>query len=346
MIREITASGPPRQLGREYGEAASDLIANVYELRMRLCSQGSTVVNVLDRAMAYSPFVKRYAPELLEEVRGIGEAAGIGFEQAFFLQVASELDARAEPGCSSLATSMSADGPIIAQNWDTSLDYLGNEIVVHLRPHGKPQAVLFAIAGVIGYVGLNEHGLGQVTNSLKLGDRRLGLTGYFMMRKFLEARYVEEALTWLQGVQIGSDGNYLIGDVTGTVVDVELGGGRVRLLRGPVQVHTNHYVAGHWEIEEKASAVLPDSCDRYLRLKELIGDGTDSAQVFGALKDHAGFPASVCRHEGSAGLATNASVVHNLGAREMLVCVGNPCRGEYYSFPVSRRSDLGGTGQT
>jgi isopenicillin-N N-acyltransferase-like protein len=281
-IREVTASGGPRELGLQHGRAAGDLIASVYELRMQVASRGTAVPAVLDRAMVYAPFVQRYAPELLEEVRGIGEGAGIGFERAFFLQVASELEPRADLGCSSLATSMVPNGPIVAQNWDTSHDYLGKEVVLRLRPEGKPQLVMFAIAGVIGYVGQNEHGLGQVANSLYLDDRQLGLTGYFMMRKFLEARSVNDVLTWLRGVQIGSNGNYLVGDSSGDIVDIEIGGGTLR-----------------------------------------------------ALRDHDGFPVGVCRHEGAPNLMTTASVIHELGAREMLVCQGNPCQGSYSRFPAT-----------
>lgn len=284
--------------------------------------------------MTYAPFVEAYAPELLEEVRGIGEGAEIGFERAFFLQVASELEPKPTVQCSSFATSLVPDGPIVAQNWDTSRDYFGKVIVLRLRPCGRPALLMFTIAGVIGYIGQNEHGLGQVANSLYSEDRRLGLTGYFIMRKFLEASSVNQAVSWLQGVQVGSNGNYLLGDISGNVVDLELGEGTFHLIRHPAQVHTNHYVGSAWKAKATDMSVLPDSYPRYQRLSELLGDGMDRDHVVAALKDHKGFPVGVCRHESGSGLTTTASVVHELGLRTMLVCCGNPCQAPYCRFSL------------
>ena len=143
---------------------------------------------------------------------GSDEGAEIGFERALFLQVASELEPKPEGGCSSFGTSLVGLGPIVAQNWDTTEDYAGKAVVLRLRPRGKPALMMFTIAGVIGYIGQNEHGVGQVANSLYSDSRRTGLSGYFIMRKFLEARSVDEAVSWLRGVKIGSNGNYLLGD--------------------------------------------------------------------------------------------------------------------------------------
>jgi isopenicillin-N N-acyltransferase-like protein len=333
-IREITASGEHWELGFHHGRAAQDLISSVYELRMKVASRGATVRSVLDQAITYVPFVERHAPELLDEVRGIGEGAEIGFERALFLQVASELEPKPEGGCSSFGTSLVALGPIVAQNWDTTEDYVGKEVVLRLRPRGKPALMMFTIAGVIGYIGQNEHGVGQVANSLYSDSRRTGLSGYFIMRKFLEARSVDEAVSWLRGVKIGSNGNYLLGDASGSVADVELGGGTFQVMYHRAQVHTNHYLGTGWKAKDRAMVVLPDSYPRYLRMAELLADGRDRSRALAALKDHKGFPVGVCRHQRAPGLRTTASVVHELGARQMLVCCGNPCRAPYRRFAL------------
>jgi hypothetical protein len=54
--------------------------------------------------------------------------------------------------------------------------------------------------------------------------------------------------------------------------------------------------------------------------------------VEAALRDHRGYPASICRHE--ARLATIASIVAEPEAGWVRIAVGNPCAGGYTPYQV------------
>ncbi|HEX4216618.1 MAG TPA: hypothetical protein VIA06_25160, partial [Candidatus Dormibacteraeota bacterium] len=99
----ITARGDSHELGLQHGSAARDRIRAVYEMRMGRVTRHMTESDALRDATRYMDAVERYAPELVEEVRGIAEGSRLSFCQAFFLQVATELElAGARDGCSSV----------------------------------------------------------------------------------------------------------------------------------------------------------------------------------------------------------------------------------------------------
>lgn len=336
-LLEVRASGSPRQLGLEYGRAVAPLAREVLELRMGWCTKRASRSDVLAKAMTYVPFVEAHAPELLEEVEGLARGAELAFEEALFLQVASELDRASDEGCSAIGSAHPEAGPLVAQNWDTDPGYLGKEVVVRLAPDGRPPLMMFAPAGVIGYIGVNAHGVGHANNTVYLTSREPGLTGYFITRKLLGFATVAEGLDWLRGIPVGSVGSYMLGDASGTIVNIELSGGSFRAIDRPLQAHTNHYLRAPLPADSGAVQSMhmkPDSLDRLGRLEDLLERG-DEDEVLLALRDHDGFPRSVCRHEDAGGTVTTASIVIRLARREMLVCTGNPCSNPYQLFSLN-----------
>src|SRR3954468_15547304 len=90
----VEAAGEPFALGRKHGEQAAEQIARVYALRMSRTGHHLSEAAALQGALEYVPLLQRWVPELLEEVRGLSVGAGLRFEQALFLQVATELELR------------------------------------------------------------------------------------------------------------------------------------------------------------------------------------------------------------------------------------------------------------
>jgi isopenicillin-N N-acyltransferase-like protein len=275
--------------------------------------------------------VERYAPELVEEVRGIAEGSRLSFCQAFFLQVATELElAGARDGCSSVGSSITVE-PILAQNWDQPHESANKQIVLWLQPLDRPDLIMFTHAGSVGYIGVNSAGVGLVNNQLYSDPSSTGLTGYFIMRKLLGFGTVTSGLGWLSSVETGSTANYLLGDALGDIVDIEVGDGTFRRIDGRLQQHTNHRLISGWQSADRASELLPDSVDRLSRLRHLCNGRGSEPDVLSALRDHDGYPVSICRHE-TGGLTTAASILLRLKQREMLLAYGPPCRTDYESY--------------
>jgi isopenicillin-N N-acyltransferase like protein len=330
-LREIEVQGPPRARGMQYGRAASDLIRQLYKTRMGVASAVSSEGAVLRKAQQYRPFVEKYVPELLQEIVGVADGAEIAFEEAFFLQVATELE-RAVEGCTSMGSARSAIGPFVAQNWDVPPERCETQVVLKLRPEEGGALLMFAPAGVIGYIGVNSMGFGLVTNQL-YAPPQLGLTGYFVMRRLLACHTVQEALAWLDDIEIGSASNYLLGDASGDIVDVELGSRKMGTVAGDRLWHTNHYLTGEMRCLDNGARSLPNSHYRLERVSSLFGDGGSYEEALAVLQDHEGHPTSVCRH--GTDMVTAASILIDLGRRSMLVCKGNPCVGKYETYEIA-----------
>jgi isopenicillin-N N-acyltransferase-like protein len=334
----VEASGTPHELGVAHGRAAASAIESLYWWRMGaiLSRTGESEADVLARSTLYLGSTEQQVPHLLEEVQGIAAGSGLGFERTFFLQVATDVDRRSgKDGCSAVGIATDADGPMIAQNWDQPPVSRGKQIMLRLRPTGGPEILMFTHAGIVGYIGMNAAGVGHVQNQLyRSADAAYGLSQYFIHRRLLEFDTTEDAVDWLQSIPIGSTANYVIGDRSGNIVDLELGDGRaVAVSHGPTIAHTNHYTHAAFMSGDDYRIALPDSSQRLDTLRTNYGQMLDRADLYRSLADHANYPISICRHEDD-GLQTVASIVLWLGQRRMEVSYGNPCRTPYMSYPM------------
>ena len=147
----LTIVGEPRQRGQAYGEALRskilDLLGQAWEGFGKFAgiAPKQFVAGWLS-ATNYLEFVERWTPQLLDEVRGIGEGAGVEFNEIFAWQLLDELawyfdrlkDQQAESDgigeCSTLGVFGEANGTaLLAQNWD-SLTILGEYLtMLHVK---------------------------------------------------------------------------------------------------------------------------------------------------------------------------------------------------------------------
>jgi isopenicillin-N N-acyltransferase-like protein len=334
----IEARGEPFELGRAHGAGGGELVHGVYRARMARATVHLSEAEALREAAAYLPLLERHVPELVQEVAGIAEGAALSFEQALFLQVASEIELRhaSDPrvgavaeGCSALGL-VDADGAaVIAQNWDQPETSRGLQAIVRLAPAGAPSLCFFGWAGVVGYIGVSSAGVGNVNLSVYTRRRPHGVPGYFLTRKLLSLPTLDDGLAWLAEVPTGCTGSYVVGDRTGKVATLEVAETSFRCVTGSAVAHTNHFHDAEWARHDEAAEVLPDSFARLARVRRALDAADDpDAAIRAALADHDGYPTSVCRHE-PGGLRTVASIAIHTGKPELRVATGNPCTEPY-----------------
>lgn len=357
-LREIRASGPPYELGRQHGTAVPDLIRQVAEGRWRVLTSetGEDFADATRRSLRFLPPVEEAFPRYVEEIRGLAHGAGVPFEVAFFINVATELhfdpqrpaasalvrptsprdESGAPAGGCSAAGRAGPEGVVIGQNWDQPDGVRGRQIVLHLYPDDGPETLMFTHAGVIGYLGMNARGVAHVSNQLLSPGWRPGLPHYFLKRRLLEVASVDECLAIIERTPVSSAGNYVLADRTGRIVDVELAPEGYRVLDGaPCHVHANHFTHPDLRPLERYLQILPDSAPRQARL-EAIAPPRASVDSFQRLfRDHHGHPQSICRHlHGEGTLGTAASVVMDVSAGYMYVASGPPCETSYEKFTL------------
>lgn len=235
----IDLEGTPRVRGRLYGESTRHLIAEVLDYwksdlgnflhRGKRYSQ-KEITSYLSKFFdetSYLQAIKRWTPGLLEEVKGIAEGAGQSFDDILGLQLLDEewvyglshsVDSTKDK-CTAFGI-VDGDGGITyaGQNMDVPSWVEGRQVLLRIRAYsGEPEALIFTMAGSLGFNGLNAKGLGVTCNTLtQLQGSFDGLPVIFILRSLLQQGGIDSAERFLRSIIHASGQNYILsssGDV-------------------------------------------------------------------------------------------------------------------------------------
>jgi isopenicillin-N N-acyltransferase-like protein len=367
----VRVAGEPRERGRLYGKTAAARVRRSAEAYAGLFHFYADIS--WDEARTWAlPFVdpiERHDGRYLEEMRGIAEGAGLAFEDILALNLRTELmfAAAAERAlhgeaapmgreCSAIVAlpQITQDGhTLLAQNWDWMIHTRDTVIVLEAQQDDGPSFVTVVEAGLLAKTGMNERGIGVVTNALvSTADKgEPGVPYHILLRSLMDAESLTDALTRLERARRSSSANYLVASAEGLAMNAEcLPGGFSGVLIDPprdgVFAHTNHFVSpqfGARDAQDVSLTVMPDSFFRLERLNHLLGsrDGAVSrGLVQRVLSDHAEHPYGICSHEDTRTdpvdqAATTASVVMDLDERRLWLADGNPCTSGYRELDYS-----------
>jgi isopenicillin-N N-acyltransferase-like protein len=237
-------------------------------------------------------------PDLIAEVEGIADGAGVPVDAVLAMQARTEL--RGGPECSLIARPGRVE-----QNWDWHPDVVPLVWVVE-QGDGRWFATLTE-AGMLGKIGLSSAGLCFGLNFLRCSlDGGLdGVPVHVLLRRLLDRTdSFEASVARLEGARVSASSCVTVASAD-DLVAIELSPGGPRVLRGDPLLHTNHFLAGPPAGVDLEAAEEPST----LRRLETLARG--------------GGLSSVCQHEPD--VATLASVVMEPAVPRMLVSDGPPC---------------------
>lgn len=331
-IRMIEISGAPRARGRQYGEAAADLIAGSIEYYTEALTQqtGMSWAAITDSVSQWLPISERVAPHLIEEMRGIAEGAGVTFAEILTLNVRGEFvydhagptkratatvpeleDERdAVDGCTSFFLTGEGSGTghtLVGQNWDWRTRTAGTTLIVRVVQDPLPTVIMQVEAGQVGRHGANSVGISLNANGLGGSfGAAVGVPQTLIRRLVLDQGDIASALRMLVKTRPHIASNALLADRSGFGIDLETTPSGVDWIypeRGVI-AHTNHFQAS--VPPQLAGAYLPVSADSLLRLPRVQAGLAEVARaatpaesyelVRTAMSDHIGFPEGVCTH--------------------------------------------------
>lgn len=260
-MRELILAGTPRQRGRQHGEELREEIGRHLDLYRENIQQdtGLNAQAFFDRFYAetnFLPAIKKFTPDLLDEVRGIAEGAGRSFDEVLARQLSDEdpwfrqivkFGRDVPENCSCLGTRETGRS-LIAQNMDSPLYYDGFQMLLRVRePDSDVESLVFTVAGKLSLAGMNNHGVGICCNTvLQLDFNPRGLPEDFIVRKVLQQKNLDDVLAFMRSIPHASGQNYVIGD-PGRVMDLECSAHKVvEVLPNPETkrvFHTNHPLA-------------------------------------------------------------------------------------------------------
>ena len=350
--RFLSVSGTHKEIGLQIGERFRDRVQwSLSKVSDELSAQLS-LDTAREKAAAYVPAIERVAPHLLEEIEGVAEGAAIRFEDALILQLRFDLigfDQGAVEGCSSFAIAESGLR-FSGQNVDAPSWHKESGTVIAMYPPNGPAILMYTYyPGMIGYVGINSHGLSVFGNALLSGGWRVGVPRYIAVRLALEQRSVADVHRTLGSLDRGSSINLVVSDDAREVIDLEVDVDEIGVVhphRSRI-FHTNHYLTPSLRGGDQVARLLPDSLPRLQTGRKALGK-IDTAlgkqAVIGAIKtllrDHSDGPASICRHRAPVSeypadqWESVASIIADPEAGSLHVSFGNPCEVSYQRFAL------------
>ena len=349
------ATGTHRQLGQQHGEQAKEHIRAHIDFMCE--SMKLTREELRGRALKFQPMFEKYCSHLLDEIKGLGEGAGITFADALATNIRGALNKATDGGCTAFVVSPrgTADEQIlIGQNSDMLPAAIDLAYVLHLKPKDKPEALIWTFGGMISYHGINRHGVGYFANDVGGGPKpRFAMPHYPLKRLMLECETLDEVQEFLHRVPVWANGNYVLCDRRGKILDVET------TTDGPHMVndngagfiaHSNHFVCAKHATDENFKLSAADSFARLDRMNELIKSrfgklGVDDFKSF--LRDRDGDPSGICRSaqtdnptaHWTSNSITVASIIAEPKRRQLHVAVGNDAKSPFVVYRMDGNSD-------
>lgn len=265
-IRLLKLKGSPFEIGFQHGQAYRDEIRRYTEDRVSLVQQGQwsgdiklSREDVLTLAEACLPAHEVYAPDLMDEMRGLSAATDLSLAELIIVSgftdfvdaVYSEFQ-KSEPldpmlaidDCTAfIIPDALADGAgFYGQTWDMHDSATEFVILLQVQPENQPASLVFTSTGCVGQIGMNEHGLAIGINNLLGADGQIGVCWPFVVRKVLQQDNLDDALACITDAPLAGAHNYLLFDASGHGYNVEAMSTycAVTPLTDEPIVHTNH----------------------------------------------------------------------------------------------------------
>lgn len=346
-FKEITVQGTPYERGVTYGQLCRDEIGTSIRC-YQILFEGTKGISWEDArrfSEEYLTLTGNYEPDYVEEMKGIAEGAGVDLLDIASLNARTEImyaQAEAADACECTTFSLMAPATeggrvIAAENWDYSKMLRDSIVIVHVYQEDKPNFMMVTEAGMIGGIGMNDSGVSVQLNALKTTVPCQGIPLRTRMRAMLEADTLGEA--YVRGSHAPySVANLIATHKDGIAIGFEMDSRNVEPLipEDGVLVHTNHYIGPKMYLANDVNH-MRSSYIRLQRAKALVKarHGKITIEdVMSMLRDHAGYPYSICDHENMKDPemerdATNFGVIMDLTDNCMYLAPGNPCESEF-----------------
>jgi isopenicillin-N N-acyltransferase-like protein len=374
----VEASGKPYDMGYSIGSELKDIIKKTVErwfnflssipLKSTKTAQSAGIALPREDALNISgkmmPYAAEYAPDLVEECRGIAKGAGLKFEEIFHINCFLDMydyvllpSTRWKPwlgrvGCTTVGVSGQATESkkdvIIGQNYDLDRPETFQEAstILKLSPDKSPSIVLYTIAGAVGCAGLNSSGIGMVINKLWPSDAGPGVPYCFLVRKALQKDLVSDVLETVTTAKRASGAHFLITNSSGDIFSLEVTATKHEIISPTdgVYAHTNHYLTRELKPFDTSGPWIGNSLVRLSRIRRYLYENRGKITLEKCrewLKDHVNYPYSICRHGSEkepmeSGARTIASFFFLPKESRVLATYGNPCIQPYEEYSVPK----------
>ena len=337
----VRVRGGPRDRGRSVGAALAEPISrSVSFYRGFLERRGIAPDRWGEMLGPYEAAARKEVPDLVEEMEGMAEGAGVPLPDLMAANCWEELErllelSPAPDRCTAFVVTGS-EGTFLGHNEQWYAGDAGNVALLVERPDGEVPFASPTVVTCLPAVGMNAAGMAQGVMSLSHRDDGEGVPRVPVSRRSLQARDREDAFRRVTMPGRSGGYAYVIGRTGGDTTILETTSDSVAELHGEAG-HTNHYLAPPLA---EGGFTSEGSVSRLERLRTLLQDRPPSTpeDAMEILQDHEGEPQAICLHpdpeDGDEAAAVLFSMVCHLESRRMWVALGNPCEAPYEKIPL------------
>jgi isopenicillin-N N-acyltransferase like protein len=359
-LKRIVISGDPWSRGNQYGTKAKKQIEKGignYRLDF-LKSSGVTWEKAIRFSKTFVKRVRDYDAGMVDEIQGIAKGSGRTVDEILILNLRTEILQglmQTGEGCTSLCALPEVtrgERTLLAQNWDYK-PWVGETMVLlQIHQEKAPDILTLVEAGQLARMGMNSAGHGicnnYVLSEIDGRDMGKGIPTTFIRRKALGQEKYYDVIGTVIHTPRSFSANYLVAtsEGDGDSINIEATPDRAYFLfpEEGLLTHSNHFKGAGPGYVGRLWNGLENSLYRDRRALKLLCRKSGKIgvkEIMRTLKDHFGFPRSICRHpdEKEAGKdrwRTNASVIMDLGARVLWLAEGPPCQHDYQRFTFGR----------
>ncbi len=285
-LRVLKISGSPHEMGFQHGRMVTDAIRELAEERLCLSTEEAWTGRTISReealavAQACLPAHHDYAPELMAELEGIGQATGLSMEELLiangftdFVDIIYNLDQNrvlpkyANTDCTTFMVdaNISKEGHgFMGQTWDMHATAYPFVTLLRGEPEHAPKFVALTVTGCVGMIGMNEAGIAIGINNLMTTDGQPGVMWPFVVRKALMQDNLDDALRCITSAPLAGGHNYVLMDKNSDGYNVEASSSRciVESFTEDARAHANRCLHPRMtHIERGLTPELEDDSD-------------------------------------------------------------------------------------
>lgn len=286
----VTLSGPPRARGQAHGEHFAPRIHELLErwgdtLERSYGVDRRRYVELFFAQTGYEHATEKWAPRVLEEVRGIADGSGADYRTLLaFQHVNEEFEfaprfAKMAPSgeaCSTIVAPAHERRPaLLAQNLDLAQYLDGHQVLLRVNcDESDGEIIMLSVPGMISLMGMNSHGLAVCDNTLtQLRTDPAGVPIYALYRLILESRSCKDARNLVERTPHAVGLNWVLGDGDEVLMLERSAAQTVDYGPAPqesVAYHTNHPLkCADWQSGYGGGAPPPPARSTYLRYAAL-----------------------------------------------------------------------------
>ena len=343
--------GGDRERGRVLGKRLQDRIITEYENQIRFHKINADTGDFsgwTDQCAMYLPYIKSYAPRVLEELQGYAEGAEMPLSNVLALTTEYEYrfgSKTLSPSdkCTAFAAAKDATIDGIAfcgqtnderfDEWPPELD-----VVIHHKDTSGMQSMIYTHPGVPAYMGMSSCGFAILWTYIDNGEISLGVPTNVIIRQVLFCNDFDEACEFIENVPHAVPNQFMLCSADGRIVSYECFPNKVYKKHGEnILACANHITFAAEEDKGKSWSSKTRHIAMEEELNEVFGR-IDLEKAKDILRSHRYFPASICSHpNGSRPVSkTLCAMVFDISNGIMHAAFGNPCEMPYHTFSFDK----------